>query len=156
MPWVLALLLVVVWLAVTGSWTLANLFLAVILATLALLIVRRSLGEPLQVRRPGKVLALFWLFAVEMAKSVVAVVKAVLRPRIDVKPGLIIYPVSLKSDFEITLLANMITLTPGTLTVDVTEDRSHLVIHALDASDPEATRRDIADGFERRIREAFA
>ncbi len=58
-------------------------------------------------------------------------------------------------DFEITLLANLITLTPGTLSVDVSEDRQVLYVHAIDCSDPDETRRDIAEGFERKIMEAF-
>jgi multicomponent Na+:H+ antiporter subunit E len=53
------------------------------------------------------------------------------------------------------LLANMITLTPGTLSVDVSEDRKTLYVHAVDCSDPEGTVRSIADGFERKIMEAF-
>jgi multicomponent Na+:H+ antiporter subunit E len=58
-------------------------------------------------------------------------------------------------DLEITLLANLITLTPGTLSVDVSEDRRTLYVHALDCSDPQATKRAIASGFERKIMEAF-
>ena len=57
---------------------------------------------------------------------------------------------------QITLLANMITLTPGTLTVDVTEDRSALIVHAIDCPDVEAACADIRNGFERLIREAFS
>ena len=50
----------------------------------------------------------------------------------------------------------MITLTPGTLTVDVTEDRSALIVHAIDCPDVEAACADIRNGFERLIREAFS
>jgi multicomponent Na+:H+ antiporter subunit E len=155
MPIVMALLLTLVWLLVTGSWTAANALLGLLLSLLVLYIVRHGRGAPLRIRRPGKIMLLLLLFVVELAKSIWSVAKAVLKPTIDVQPGLMIYPLQVKSDFEIALLANLITLTPGTLTVDVTEDRSHLVIHALDCSDPDATRRDIAGGFERRIMEAF-
>lgn len=79
----------------------------------------------------------------------------VIRPRMDLKPGIFAFPLTVESDFEITLLANMITLTPGTLSVDVSDDRRTLFVHALDCSDPDATRRDIANGFERKIMEAF-
>ena len=66
-----------------------------------------------------------------------------------------LYTLCRKSDVEITLLANMITLTPGTLSVDVSDDRSTLYVHALECSDADGIRRDIANGFERKIREAF-
>ena len=69
---------------------------------------------------------------------------------------MIAYPLTVKSDWEISLLANLITLTPGTLSVDVSEDRSTLYVHAIDCSDVEAARRDIAEGFEKKIMEAFA
>jgi multicomponent Na+:H+ antiporter subunit E len=73
----------------------------------------------------------------------------------QLKPGIFAFPLTVNRDFEITLLANMITLTPGTLSVDVSDDRGTLYVHALDCSDPEATKRDIANGFERKILEAF-
>ena len=79
----------------------------------------------------------------------------VLKPDMNLKPGIFAYPLKVDRDFEITLLANLITLTPGTLSVDVSDDRRFLYVHALDCSDPEKTREDIADGFERKIMEAF-
>ena len=79
----------------------------------------------------------------------------VLSPNMNLKPGIFAYRLKVDRDFEITLLANLITLTPGTLSVDVSEDRQYLYIHAIDCSDPDATRKDISDGFERRILEAF-
>ena len=64
-------------------------------------------------------------------------------------------PLRVDRDFEITLLANLITLTPGTLSVDVSDDRSTLYIHAIHVPDPDELREDIAGGFEQRILEAF-
>jgi multicomponent Na+:H+ antiporter subunit E len=73
----------------------------------------------------------------------------------ELRPGIFAYPLKVDRNFEITLLANLITLTPGTLSVDVSSDRKTLFVHAIDCSDPDQTRRDIADGFERKILEAF-
>jgi len=64
-------------------------------------------------------------------------------------------PLSVKSDLEIMVLTNLISLTPGTLSVDVSHCRSTLYIHAMDVDDPEDLRRDIKDGFERRVKEAL-
>ena len=58
-------------------------------------------------------------------------------------------------DAEITLLANLITLTPGTLSVDVSDDRKYLYVHSIDCSDVEALIDDIRNGFERKILEVF-
>jgi multicomponent Na+:H+ antiporter subunit E len=101
------------------------------------------------------VISLFLLFIYELVLSAWRVAVIVLSPRMDLKPGIIAYPLKVDRDFEITILANLITLTPGTLSVDVSDDRRILYVHAMDASDPEATKRDIAEGFERKIMEAF-
>jgi multicomponent Na+:H+ antiporter subunit E len=101
------------------------------------------------------VISLFLLFIYELVLSAWRVAVIVLSPRMDLKPGIIAYPLKVDRDFEITILANLITLTPGTLSVDVSDDRRILYVHAIDASDPDATKRDIAEGFERKIMEAF-
>lgn len=98
---------------------------------------------------------LILVFMREFTLSVARVVRLVLSPRMRYTPGTFTFPLTLKRDFEITLLANLITLTPGTLTVDVSGDRSTLLVHAIDSPDVEAARAEIANGFERLIREAF-
>jgi multicomponent Na+:H+ antiporter subunit E len=96
------------------------------------------------------------VFGREFALSVFRVSKLVLSPGLQIRPLIFTFPLSISRDFEITLLANLITLTPGTLTVDVSDDRKTLTVHAIDCPDPDAACREIADGFERLIREAFA
>ncbi|MBB6483143.1 Na+/H+ antiporter subunit E [Rhizobium lusitanum] len=149
------LLLAIVWVAITGSASFLNLVFGFFLAALALTVVRSSYGGTLYLGRVRRILALLLLFLCELAKSAWAVAVTVMSPRMDVKPGIFAFPLTVERDFEITLLANLITLTPGTLSVDVSEDRKTLYVHALDCSDPDAIRRSIADGFERRIMEAF-
>lgn len=149
------LLLSIAWVAVTGSASFLNLAFGFLLSACALAIVGRSVGGERYLARPVRILALALLFLSELGKSAVSVSLAVLKPRIDISPGILAFPLTVTSDLEITLLANLITLTPGTLSVDVSDDRRTLYIHALDCSDPQATRRQIAQGFERRIKEAF-
>jgi len=67
------------------------------------------------------------------------------------EPGIIEYPLDAKSDLEITLLANVITLTPGTLSLDVSGDRKVLYVHGMYVHDKEEFIRGIKDGFEKRI-----
>ena len=105
--------------------------------------------------RVRRITSLFLLFLYELMMSAIRVAILVTKPRMDVKPGIIAYPLKVDRDMEITLLANLITLTPGTLSVDVSHDRRFLFVHALDCSDPEGIKRDIANGFERKILEAF-
>jgi multicomponent Na+:H+ antiporter subunit E len=111
-----------------------------------------SLRYGVRLYRIGK---LFVVFLREFALSVFRVARLVLTPKMQFSPGIFHFPLRLTRDAEITLLANLITLTPGTLTVDVSADRRHLLVHAVDCPDPDAARADIANGFERLIREAF-
>lgn len=105
--------------------------------------------------RPYRILKLLTVFLGEFAISVFRVSRLVLSPGMHFTPAAFRFPLALTSDRQITLLANMITLTPGTLTVDVTEDRSSLIVHAIHCPDVNAACADIRDGFERLIREAF-
>jgi multicomponent Na+:H+ antiporter subunit E len=155
MPFVFNLLLAIVWVAVTGSASLVNLLFGFVLSAAALAVVREPYGGTLYLRQSLRILSLALLFLRELVKAAWAVTVTVMRPKMEVKPGIFAFPLTVDRDFEITLLANLITLTPGTLSVDVSEDRKTLYVHALDCSDPEATKRDIANGFERKIMEAF-
>lgn len=153
--YILSLVFAVVWVAVTGSATLHNLIFGFALSTLVLWIVRDEMGARGYWRRLGRILSLLALFLKELALSAWKVAVLVVSPRMDLKPGIFAFPLTVTRDFEITLLANLITLTPGTLSVDVSEDRKTLFVHAIDCSYIEATKRDIANGFERKIMEAF-
>lgn len=154
--YVIGLLFVLIWLAISGSYTIANLLFGVIVTCLSLGLIRHQMtrSDTYWQRIPA-IISVAFLFMKELALSAWTVAKMVLSPRIDLKPGIFAYPLTVRSDFEITLLANLITLTPGTLSVDVTDDRLTLYVHALDCSDIEANKRSIAEGFERKIMKAF-
>ncbi|MCV9997774.1 Na+/H+ antiporter subunit E [Pararhizobium sp. YC-54] len=149
------LLLTLTWAAVSGSFTVHNLLLGFAAGALSLWLVREQFSAARRRIRPVKLLLLAALFFKELALSAIKVAVMVLRPDMRLRPGIFAFPLSLTRDFEITLLANLITLTPGTLSVDVSDDRKTLYVHALDCHDPAAEKRAISLGFERRIREAF-
>ena len=151
----LALLLAIAWVAITGSVSIHNFLFGFALATLSLLLIREHIGGSSYLSRSRRVLSLFLLFLKELGLSAWKVVVVVWRRDMDLKPGIVAFPLKLERDIEITLLANLITLTPGTLSVDVSDDKRFLYVHALDCSDPEGRKRDIAEGFERKIMEAF-
>jgi multicomponent Na+:H+ antiporter subunit E len=101
-----------------------------------------------------KWLVLLSYFLKELILSGVKVAWLAVQPQLRLQPAIIAYPLTLVTDVQITLLANMITLTPGTLSVDVSADRKTLFIHALDVPSRERLIGDIAGGFETRILEA--
>ncbi|MCT7662791.1 Na+/H+ antiporter subunit E [Shinella kummerowiae] len=154
-PAVIIAVFTVVWLAVSGSFTIPNLLLGAVAGALSLALIRGHIQPDGRRIRPLKVLSLLMLFFKELALSAWKVAMLVASPRMVLRPGIFAFPLTVDRDFEITLLANLITLTPGTLSVDVSEDRKVLYVHAIDCSDPVGARRDIANGFEKKILEAF-
>lgn len=146
-------LMALAWAAVTGSFSELNLAFGFVLAALALSLIREQVGSVGYFERARRIGSLGLLFLYELALSSIKVALLVLKPNMVVRPGIFTYPLKVERDGEITLLANLITLTPGTLSVDVSDDRQHLFIHTLDCSDPDQLRRDIAYGFERKIME---
>ncbi|KZK81653.1 Na(+)/H(+) antiporter subunit E [Pseudovibrio sp. W64] len=149
------LLLAAAWGAVTGSFTPLNLIFGFILSSIALFLIREQIAFRDYFQRGGKILILAGSFFKELVLSSWRVLMIVIKPKINLHPGIIAVPLSVSEDFEITLLANMVTLTPGTLSVDVSEDRKVLFVHCLNVPDPEETIDGIKNGFERQILEAF-
>lgn len=152
---VINVLLALAWAAVSGSFSPQNIIFGFVLGIAALSLIREQVGSVGYFGRARRVVSLALLFVYELILSAWRVTVLVLSPNMKLKPGIFAYPLKVDRDFEITLLANLITLTPGTLSVDVSEDRRYLYVHAIDCSDPAQTRREIADGFERKIMEAF-
>jgi multicomponent Na+:H+ antiporter subunit E len=89
-------------------------------------------------------------FARELVLSNIAIAKAVLgQKREEFAPGFLIYSLRGLTRFEILVLTHSITLTPGTTSVEISEDYTELVVHAFDARDPEAVRDSIKNGLEK-------
>lgn len=100
-----------------------------------------------------KVINLFFFFGKELMKANFKVARDVLTPGHQMNPGIIVFPLKASTEFEITLLANLISLTPGSLTIDVSEDRKLLYFHAMyvDNDDMEKVKEEVRNGFEKRI-----
>src|SRR5690606_19197452 len=129
------ILFALAWAAVSGSFSPANLLFGLILGAGALYLIRAEVGGLHYFARTGRIVSLTILFVKELIVSSWRVLILVLKPDPDLKPGIFTYELAVDRDFEITLLANLIALTPGTLTLDVSEDRRMLYVHAIDCSD---------------------
>lgn len=153
----LVVILALVWAGISGNFSGLNLLFGGLTGTVAVYFLRDAFAGPHTSRRLRRVLSLVLLFLWELMVSAVRVALVVIRPDLKkaVRPAIVAVPISLKSDAEITLLANLVTLTPGTLSVDLSPDKSVLYVHALDMGDREAMIADIANGFEKKVREAF-
>jgi multicomponent Na+:H+ antiporter subunit E len=148
-------LLALGWVAATGDFTFNNLAAGFIIGFLVLLVTRRIVGTPRYVSRVRQAFGLLFFFLWELLVANLRVAYDVLTPRHRMRPGVIAIPLDAKTDAEITILSNLITLTPGTLSLDVSADRSVLYIHAMYLDDIEAARYKIKNGFERRVLEVL-
>jgi multicomponent Na+:H+ antiporter subunit E len=136
-------ILTVLWAALQGSFSVGNLLLGVVLSTAVVLFSRPlfDAADPAEqaglstqirpVRRLGRCIVLLIVFLRELIESSLRVAIAILKPTLQVRSGIIAYPLDVKTDREITALANLITLTPGTLSLDVSDDRQHIFVHAM-------------------------
>lgn len=148
-------LLAFAWAAMTGTFTLLNIGFGFVLGGICLGLIRYQANALVHFLRLFYAAELAVIFVWELIKSSVNVAAIVLSPRRKLEPAIIAYPLDVKSAAEITLLANLITLTPGTLSIDVSDDASTLYVHAIDAPDTDAIITDIKASFERRIERVF-
>lgn len=148
--------LVAVWIALWGQLSVANLASGLVVAVV-LLVVFPTADEPAgQVRFAASVRYVVY-FAGQLLLATWQVVVATIVPAGRVAPGVVAVPLRARSPLITTIVGNSVTLTPGTLTVDVVDGADGsvvLLIHALDLSDPDAVRRGTWD-FEERAVAAF-
>lgn len=151
----LNLLLAMAWVALTGQFLISNFVVGFAVAYLILWLAQVEADPSAYFARVPKMIALLSFFLWELIKANLKVAYDVISPSWHMRPGVVAIPLELKSDLEITLLANLITLTPGTLSLDVSTDREVLYVHSMYIDDVDEFRHHIKDGFERRIREVF-
>jgi multicomponent Na+:H+ antiporter subunit E len=106
-------------------------------------------------RKMPRVVTLFFFFIKELLKANFRIAYDVITPTHHMAPGVVVYPLEAKTDLEITMLASLISLTPGSLTIDVSEDRKTLYFHSMyiTGDDMEQIKADVRNGFEKRILE---
>jgi len=137
------LALALLWTAL-GDPSLGRFLVGLVLTFATLMALRRVFGVDAYVRRVLGFLRFLFVFAREFLKSNLTVARTVLfESRETLYPDFITYDLSGLRTGEILLLSHCITLTPGTTSVEVSDDGQTLVIHALDARDPDAVRQGI-------------
>ncbi len=148
------ILLALIWTAVTATFSFGNLLIGLVLGYLVLLVVGPAIDKTGYTRRVWKAFTLTTFFLKELFVSSIRVAIDVMKPRFRMKSGVVDIPLDAKTDLEITVLANMISLTPGTLSLEVSDDRKELFIHAMYIDEGvDQVRASIKNGMERRILE---
>ncbi|WP_077327118.1 Na+/H+ antiporter subunit E [Virgibacillus siamensis] len=147
------LIIAVMWMFLSEAYTTPSFITGYILGLALLFLLNRFIPDAFYLKRVYKIFMLILLFMKELIKANLDIVKLVYKPKPEFEPGIFALPTILKSNWEITLLANLITLTPGTLTVAVSEDNTHLYIHAMDIDEIDDEINAIKDTFEKAILE---
>jgi multicomponent Na+:H+ antiporter subunit E len=151
-----SILLALAWAALQGGITLGNLLVGyafgyVILALLA----KGGVMPSTLASRTAHAVRLAAFFAWELVLANVRVAVDVLRPRTAIQPAVVAIPLDVTTDGEILLLSMLINITPGSVTIDLSDDRRTLYVHVMHMTSAEASRREIKDGFERRVKRLF-
>lgn len=147
------LLLTFIWVALTGTFDFPNMIFGFFLSFFILYIITRGSGRARYFKLVPKVISFFFFFLYELVKANLQVAWEMATPKLYMTPGIVGFPLDLKSDGEITMLANLITLTPGTLSLDVSEDKKILYVHSMYITNREDFIKGIKDGFEKRIKD---
>lgn len=148
----LNILLSLAWMLLTGAFTFGNFLLGFFLSFLTIWLIGGSIGDNQKyVWRILRIPSFTVFFLAELVKANFRVAIDALTPRHHMTPGIVAIPLDVRGKFEITLLANLITLTPGTLSLDVSDDRKVLYVHSMYVVNPESFRRSVKDNLERRI-----
>ncbi len=147
------LLIALAWAFVAGSFSGANLALGFAAGFIALYAFSEAVGGPAYHRHVKAWAWVLWCFAYDLVMSTWQVAVAVVTMNHRGRSRFVTVPLDVQSDLGIIMVANLISLTPGTLSVDVSPDRKSLLIHALIADDPEALVADIKTGLEKRVLE---
>lgn len=159
------LLLTLMWILLQGTLSVGHVLLGVVFGW-GILRMSGPLFNPRErrLRRGARPLRRLWwnlllllVFLREVVRSALQVAWFVIQPTLDIRPAIIEYPLDVKTDREITALANMISLTPGTLSLDVSPDRSCLYVHSIFVEDEDASvvQAEIKSTLEKHISRAL-
>jgi multicomponent Na+:H+ antiporter subunit E len=149
----LNIILALAWAALVGSFSPINLLAGFVFGYIALWFMQFVLSESRYFGKVWQVISFVLYFLWELLKSNLKMAYYVIAPLPKMKPGVIAIPLDITTDIQITLLANMITLTPGTLSLDVSTDRTVIYVHSVYVTNPAEFRDSIKSGFEKAILE---
>jgi multicomponent Na+:H+ antiporter subunit E len=147
------LLLALAWMAMAGSASWAHFLIGFAVSYVVLAWLASLLGQSGYVRKLPATIGFIGFIVYELVLANLRVAYDVITPAANRSPAVIGVPLDASTDAEITLLACLITITPGTLTLDLSPDRKTMYIHAMFAEDHEAFCDEIKRGFERRVLE---
>ena len=149
----LSAILVVLWLLLVNDLTFGHLLLGGLLGWAIPLFTARFWPEQVKVRRPLLLARLVGVVLYDILVANFAVARLILGPQGRIQPRFLEMPLRLENEVAISLLANTISLTPGTVSTYLSADRRCLIIHSLHATDPDAVLATVRERYEKPLKE---
>lgn len=151
----LSLFLWLFWLLLVNSVAPGQLLLGAVLAVTLPLVTSRFWPESPHINKPWKLLRYLGLLGWDIVVANLAVARLILNPRRKLRPAFIRLPLDLENELAITVLTSTISLTPGTVSSDLSPDRKTLLIHALDVESEAEIIAHIKQRYEKPLKEIF-
>lgn len=146
-------ILALIWVALTGKFLIGNFVFGVILSYGIMWFMYRTEDDQRYFKKIPQTISFLFYFFYELWKANLLVAYDVVTPKFHMRPGIVAIPLTADTDLEITLLANVITMTPGTLALDVSDDNKYLFVHSMYIKSKEDFIHSVKNGFERRLLE---
>lgn len=151
----LSLVLFALWLVISSSIALAHVALAGLLAVVLPLLLRRWWNGAVVVARPWTALRLALVVAWDIVVANVIVARLVLGAMDRPRPAFVEVPLDTRHPYVTTLLASIISMVPGAVTVDIDDARTRILVHALDVDEPARLVAEIKQRYEQPLKEIF-
>ncbi|MCO5252406.1 MAG: Na+/H+ antiporter subunit E [Candidatus Kapabacteria bacterium] len=149
----LNLVLGILWALLTGDLHFTNFIQGIIIGYVILFISKNAIVKTRYFSRLPKIFLFILYFLKELIVANFKVAVDILTIKDRMRPGIIAVPLDAQTDLEITLFANLITMTPGSLSIDTSDDKKVLYVHAMYMDDPQKYKEGLKSGLERKLLE---
>lgn len=150
------LLLAGIWGALAADYSITSLMIGFLLGFAALWVVRGLFPDDGYFLRVPRLVRLAAIFLRELVLSSLRVARDVLSLRPNARPGIVAVPLRARGETELLVVSSLVTLTPGTLSLDLSDDCNTLYVHAMFVDEPEQLRAEIRDTLETPVLEALS
>ncbi len=141
------------WMFLQDSQTPLTFVTGYIIGVIILYFLRRFFTKPFYIHTFIAAVKLFFIFIYESILSAILMMKYILQPKLDVRPGIFRIDTDLEGEVEITLISMLITLTPGSVVVEVTPDNKSVYVHAMDVREAKESVLKSQKIFEKAIKD---
>ncbi|WP_438464096.1 Na+/H+ antiporter subunit E [Marinomonas sp. PE14-40] len=150
-----SMLLFVIWLLLNNSLSAGHLLLATILAIIIPWAVSSMTTERPRIKKPMLAISYVFLVLKDIISANFSVALLVVGPLKKLSPGFVAVPLDIETELGITLLASTVSLTPGTVSAEISEDQKWLYVHALHLDNSEELISEIKSRYEAPLKEIF-